>query len=166
MSILWTDNQRELAEVILKHRTNERSGYDLKGVQADMPKASNDTISKVAKSLRETDWIIPGKDGGHPPKESRLVAVTARQPAPIIFTIGKQDIELEAEALIQSYMLYEDIKAHCGLNQGFSSVLRDGVGLIWQFLVVNPKIEDGKVIMEVTHGGGTGHGEGENEAGK
>ncbi len=61
MALTWTDNQRKIAEIILKHRDGGASGYDLKGIREELPEeeASKSTISEIAKELRELGWKIP-----------------------------------------------------------------------------------------------------------
>ena len=51
MARRWTDYQRGVAEVVLRHRTEEGSGYDLNGVQQELPDVSKGIISDVAKAL-------------------------------------------------------------------------------------------------------------------
>jgi len=67
MSIRWTHQQRQIAEVILRHRTEEGSGYDLNAIQQELPNVSKGMISGVAKALREAGWNIPTK--GQKPEE-------------------------------------------------------------------------------------------------
>ncbi len=156
MARQWTDYQRRIAEVILKHRADTKAGYDFKTVKEELGSdVSQGKISEVAKALRENDWIIPAKEStpGPPVREGgKLATVTAKQPAPVIFTLGQQMIELDAEALYESFILYQDMKVKCSINDGFSAVIRDGVGLLWRVLVSEPKISAGKVSVEVPNG--------------
>jgi len=97
-----------------------------------------------------------GKTGGQTQSEGGKVAtVTTPKPAAVVFTLSNRQIELDPEALLESYILYEDIKVKCSLSDGFSDVIRDGIGLIWQVLVNKPRIEGGKVRVEVTNGAST-----------
>lgn len=103
------------------------------------------------------------KDGGGSQTvvtgEAKFAAITSKQPAPIVFTIADHRIELEPGVLYEAVLLYLDLKLRCGLTDNFTSVLRDGVGLIWQLLASKPKIDRGEVTMEVSHGGSSGDGE-------
>jgi len=140
MTFRWTEHQRCIAEVVLRHRQEEGSGYNLNAVQQELPGVSSGTISKVAKALRDNGWAIPakGEEKEKPPKEregGKLAVVVAKQPAPVVFVLGEHRIELETEAIYESYLLYQDIKQRYALNDSFSNVLRDGVALMWQILV-------------------------------
>lgn len=162
MAINWTDYQKRIAETVLQHRADTKAGYDFKAVKEELGEVSQGKISEVAKALRENNWTIPVKDSEKVPQAKeggKLVTVAAKQPAPVVFMLGKEEIELDPAALYESYLLYQDIKVRCNLQDGFSSVIRDGVGLLWRVLVSEPKVEQGKVKMEVTNGRGTGQGE-------
>jgi hypothetical protein len=187
MGIWWTPYQSQIARVILSHRRDGGSGYVLKDVQAELPKVSMKMINKVVQGLRENNWVIPGdetqepdeSDGSPAGEEEKpaarshdkqvkkekaggpLVTVTAKAPAPIKFTFAGEEINLEPGTLYQAYMLYQDVKIKCGLKDGFTGFLLDGVAILWQILVAKPKIEGNEVILEVTHGRSTGNGESE-----
>lgn len=78
-----------------------------------------------------------------------FAAVVSLKPAPVIFELGEQRIPLDPQLFYESYILYEDLKVKANLSDGFSSVVRDGVALLWQLLVPKPAIEKGKVKTEV-----------------
>lgn len=64
MAIIWNDNQRRVAEVILKHRDESPSGYDLKGIRTELSEkeAVDSYISTIVKELKALDWKIPPKE--------------------------------------------------------------------------------------------------------
>jgi hypothetical protein len=162
MAKTWTDYQKRISESILKHRADTKAGYDFKTVKEELGEVSQGKISEVAKALRENKWIIPSIEAVNTPQAKeggKLVTVTGKQPAPVVFFLGKEEIELEPSALYESFLLYQDMKVRCDLKDGFSSVIRDGVGLLWRVLVSEPKVEQGKIKVEVTNGRGTGQGE-------
>ena len=110
-----------------------KAGDSVEEVTKRFP-VSRRTVERHAKQLKEGKLEEKEK----PSKEKqggKLVTVTARQPAPVVFVLGERKIELDPEALYESYLLYEDIKAKCSLTDSFSDVLRDGVALLWQLLV-------------------------------
>ena len=165
MAKIWTDYQRRVAEVILRHRADTPNGYSYKAVKEELPSIPQGKISEIAKLLRENNWVIPPKDGQKPPKEKeggKLATVTARQPAPVVFMLGKQEIELDAECIYESYLLFLDLKSRVPLKSDFSSVIRDGVGLLWQILASQTVVDKEEVRLEVSHvAGSPGDGKGE-----
>ena len=141
MATKWTDQQRQIAKVVLGHRREEGSGYDFSAVQQELPNVSKGRISEVAKALRENGWAIPA---GTPAKEKKqssgpgkrvLINITSRKPAPILFTIGEHDIGLDTEPLYESYLLYEDLKVRYGFTDSFSVVLKDAMAICYRLLV-------------------------------
>lgn len=157
MAIRWTDYQRGVAEVVLRHRTEEGSGYDLNGVQQELPDVSKGIISEVAKALRENSWAIPAKEEKPPGKRPPLADFKTRKTAPVLFDIGEETIELSPSDLYDSYQLYRDLMSKGIIEEDrFSAVLKDGMGLIWRVLATRPAFEPEKVkILEVSHGRGT-----------
>ena len=123
-----------------------------KTAQRYLDEVKNPKPPKPGKEVKSQSK--PMSEGG------KLATILARQPAPVVFTIGEQRIELDPEALYESHLLYEDIKVHCGLKDSFSDAIRDGVSLLWQLLVSEPHIEAGQVKAEVSHGRIPGNGEG------
>jgi len=95
---------------------------------------SRRTVERYAKQLEEGK--LEQKEKPSREREGgKLATVTAKQPAPVVFVLGERKIELDPEALYESYLLYEDIKLRCLLTDSFSNVLRDGIALLWQLLV-------------------------------
>jgi len=127
--------------------------------------STGEIIAASLKEARSKGIDIPAKvdkKGSEPlkPEEAReLAAVITKKPAPVIFVLGDQRIELEPEALYESHLLYQDMKVRCGLDSTFSSVLRDGMALLWRVIASEPIIESGTVKMEVKYGGRPGIGE-------
>lgn len=96
-------------------------------------------ISKQEKAGKHTKGKPLGqREGG------KFATVAAIQPAPVVFFLGEHRIELEPEAIYESYLLYQDIKLRCGINEGFSDTLRDGMGLLWRILAGEPVMKKGK----------------------
>ncbi len=117
------------------------------------------TALEVAKDKPPPKEKLPKGKGGASGKEmegGEMVTVVGKTPASIIFALGTSRIELEPQALYETYLLYEDIKTRCQLTDSFAYVIRDAVGLMWQILVSNPKIEQGQIRMEVAREPGNG----------
>jgi len=126
------------------------------------------TVQRYFKQLKAGGFDKP-EEPKKPPKEiegGKFATVTARQPAPVIFILGETKIELDPQALYESFLLYEDMKLRCQLTDGFSSVILDGVGLLWRILASEPIIERGAVKQEVKYGGRFGAGQGEARPGE
>lgn len=157
MARRWTDYQRGVAEVILRHRTEEGSGYDLNGVQQELPDVSKGIISDVAKALRENGWAMPAKEETPPGKRAPLADFKTRKTAPVLFDIGEETVELNPSDLYDSYQLYRDLTSKGIIEEDrFSAVLKDGMGIIWRVLATRPAFESEKVkILEVNHGRST-----------
>jgi len=133
VSIRWTDYQRGVAEVILRHRTGEGSGYDLNAVQQELPNVSKGIISGVAKALREASWIIPTK--GQKPKEKRggdLATVLQPSKGAIVFTLGEHQIPLNPQYLYDAYLYYKDIVVRHDIDEEFSLVIKDCLKYVWE----------------------------------
>lgn len=158
MAIKWTDQQRQIGEVVLRHRRQEGSGYDLNAVQEELPSISTGRISEVVKALRENGWVIPVKEEKTPLGKRPLADFKTRKTAPVLFDIGEETIELSPSDLYDSYQLYRDLTAKGIIEEDrFSAVLKDGMGLIWRVLATRPAFEPEKVtISEVSHGRSTG----------
>lgn len=90
----------------------------------------------------------------------KLVTFAVASPAPVVFTLGRQNIGLDAQDLYESYILYLDVKEHLQMEDSFSAFLKDGASVIWQILVNKPVVTDGKV--EVKHGDGSRESEAKN----
>ena len=148
-------------EIIQALRDHDAAGTEPSKIIDDVAKrfpVSRRTVERYYKALKEGKLEEKEK----PSKEregGKIATVTAKQPAPVIFVLGEHKIELEPGAIFESYLLYEDMKLKCGLDSDFSSVMRDGVGLLWRVIASEPVIDKGKVKMEVSHGGSSGIGE-------
>lgn len=106
----------------------------------------DDIVNRFPVSERTVRRYLAEIRKEKPPKEregGKLATFVAKQPAPVVFVLGEQRIELEPEALYESYLLYQDMKVRCGLDSTFSSVLRDGMGLLWRVIASEPVIEKG-----------------------
>jgi len=136
VSIRWTDYQRGVAEVILRHRTDEGSGYDLNAVLQELPNTSKGIISEVAKALRENGWAMPAK-GEKPPQEKRggeLATVLQPSQGAIIFTLGQHKILLNPQHLYDAYLYYQDIALRHDIDEDFSLALKDSMKYAWEKL--------------------------------
>lgn len=158
MATKWTDQQRQIAEVVLRHRREGGSGYDINAVQEELPTISTGRISEVAKALRENGWVMPAKEEIPPGKRGAPLAdFKTRKAAPVLFDIGEETIELNPSDLYDCYQLYRDLRAKGIIEEDrFSAVLLDGMGIIWRVLATRPAFEPEKVkILEVNHVGST-----------
>lgn len=115
---------------------------------------------------------VPSAPGGRMSKEGgKLAAVTNPQPAATVFTLGNQTILIDPADLYESFLLYEDLRVKIPLDQPFSSVLKDGVAILWEVLAKNPVnqkpdqlAEEEKELVEVTHDDSSGDGKAETGA--
>lgn len=104
----------------------------------------DDIVNRFPVSERTVRRYLAEIGREKPPKEregGKLATFVTKQCAPVVFVLGEQRIELEPEAIYGSYLLHEDIKLRCSLNDNFSNVLRDGAGLLWRILASEPVIE-------------------------
>jgi len=121
---------------------------------------------KVPKALKMEKISVGAKPGAKPAAgPTPLAAIATITPAPVVLTIGQQKIDLEPQAIYESFLVYEDTKVRCGLQCTFSSFLQDGAGLLWRVLATEPRVIQGKVQPEVNNGRSTGTGETEVRAG-
>ena len=82
----------------------------------------------------------------------QIVTVTQGKPAAVVFSLGAEKIELEPQALYESYLLYLDLKARLDLKDGFTATLRDALAFTWRLFVSRPQIEQGQVRPEFVLG--------------
>lgn len=110
MKLRWTERQRKIAEVILKHRKND--GYDFTAVRQELPEMAKGSISKVAKELKLNDWQIPG--------ETELTETEIKLAEAEAQLVGKEEllkeiksqlkgVEKEKQALLESTQRMETI---------------------------------------------------------
>lgn len=103
-----------------------------------------------------------------------IATITVPKPAAAVFTLGNQKILIDPADLYESFMLYEDLKVRCSLEDNFSTVLKDGIGLLWEILAKNPKGQSAVAATEISevkeketevnYGSGTGTSEAETGA--
>ena len=86
----------------------------------------------------------PVKPGG------TLATVAGRRPASVMFTIGNVQVPIDPQDFYETYILYMDLVARADIHDSFSTVIKDAVGFVWRNLVARPRIEGGRVIMEVS----------------
>lgn len=115
-------------------------------------------VEKIAVGSKSTAKTVTGP--------TPLAVVATITPAPVVLTIGQQKIDLEPQAIYESFLVYEDTKVRCGLQCSFSSFLQDGVGLLWRVLATQPRIIQGKVEPEVNNGRSIGTSQTEVGAGQ
>ena len=104
----WNETQRKVAELILKHRADNKSGYDLHAIKEEMSPdiaASDALISKVAGSLRANNWEIVEEQGEPAPSggERPYATVKSAKAAPLVFTIDDYKIKLDPIFMLKSY---------------------------------------------------------------
>jgi hypothetical protein len=156
----WTDKQREIVDLIQQGKTfNEITamGY------------SNNMVSRVNRAIKRgelpeeksTEKSTAPTSGQQQKKGSKsLIAAVELKGAPLLLDLGQAVEPLDRGDIYDAYHLYSDLRARGILNDNFSSVIRDGVGIIWRLLITKPLIEGEEVkLSEVTHGGSTGQSE-------
>lgn len=144
-------------EVATRFGVNIRTAWRYK-YEIDHPKAAK--VPKTESVVVGGKPVVKVAAGPTP-----LAAVATTTPAPVVLTIGQQKIDLEPQAIYESFLVYEDTKVRCGLQCSFSSFLQDGVGLLWRVLATEPRIIQGKVEPEVNDGRSIGPGKEEVRAG-
>lgn len=118
---------------------------------SDAKKPVLDTEGKVIKSLAKAQSLglvpVEGKaakekgKGESGPGKRDLFDITSRKPAPILFTVGEQNIGLDPEPLYETYLLYEDLKTRFGFSDSFSVVLKDAMVLCYRLLGPEPGVK-------------------------
>lgn len=135
----WTDKNRQVAEVILKHRRDD--GYDFKACQAELEGIAKSTISTVAKVLKESNWEIPPAEGNNGAQgEAGISGIKAKAPI-VVFEIRGERVQISPEDLYEGYFIYLDMKTRVGIDNTFSDTLKAGVETLWS-LCVRPIITD------------------------
>ncbi len=142
----WTEKNRQVAEVILKHRKDD--AYDFKACYDELKDKdiAKSTISTVAKVLRENNWEIPPPeegDGGSP--QGHGISSIKAAKAPVVFEIRGEKVVIIPEDLYESYFIYLDMKARAGIDNTFSDTIKAGVETLWS-LSMRPVITDGGEI--------------------
>lgn len=142
----WTDKQKQIAEVVLRHRTND--SYDFKACQAELKDIAKGNISKVAKALKENSWQMPqpGKDGSKVGTEKleSVAGLKVKNP-PVVFEVRGEKVMLSPEDLYEGYFIYLDMKTRAGIDNTFSDTLKAGVETLWS-LLVRPIVTEGGEI--------------------
>ncbi len=85
------------------------------------------------------DSNLPPGDGD--PPGQNLAAIVMRPPAPVLFIMGESKIDLEPQALYESYLLYEAIKVRLPRPDSFCGVIRSAMGIAWRLVASEPIIE-------------------------
>jgi len=96
-----------------------------------------------------------------PGQTRRLVSFESKTPSPVTVDILGSAIELQDDSIYRSWLIFKDMERR-GIvkHDSFSSVIEDGIGLLWNVLVVTPSLQGLKVVAkEAEHGGSAGHGE-------
>lgn len=149
-------NGTSVEEVATRFGLSERAIWRyLKEVRNEPGFVASPDQTRSQPAVSPTKAAAPkkgGVGGGQYQEGGKIATVTAPKPAAINFYLGSDTIELDAGALLESYLLYADIQRQLSITQSFSSFLRDGAGLIWSVLLGGPVIEKGEVKKEVNHG--------------
>ena len=151
MSIRWTDQQRQIAEVMLRNRTEEKSGYDFNTVQNELSHISGGRISEVAAALRDNGWIMPAKEEKAPPERGGGNLATVVQPVKgaIVFALGEHKISLNPQHLYDAFLYYEDIMIRHNIDEEFSLALKDAMKYVWEtFNHRKAESEGAEITME------------------
>ncbi len=129
---------------------------------------SEKTVRRYLKEVeaeQSGDKQVPNPPGGKATSEGGQVAtVTVAKPAAVVFTLGNQTILLDPADLYESFLLYEDLKVKCQLEDNFSTVLKDGIGLLWEVLINPPDLQQSEEFPEEDNDGASS-GDGEEEPG-
>lgn len=91
------------------------------------------------------------KKDGNQPTGGNVVTVTAPRPASVVFSLGAYKIEVDPKDFFESYLIYLDMKQKLNLQDSFSAVLLDSIGMAWRILLTHPVIE-GLEAKEVANG--------------
>jgi hypothetical protein len=118
-------------------------------------------VIKDAPSLEEAIKIgKSGKPSSSKPVPPSIIPPITLTGQPIMLDLGVKTVPFDRGKMYDAYQLFDDLVSRGVLKDDFASVCRDGVGLLWMILATSgPKVEEGKVKVEVTHGGSTRHGE-------
>jgi hypothetical protein len=151
---------------VTKEECAKRFGITIRTAERYLQEIQHPKPPPVSKPPKIETVVVGSKQTAKPAAGPTPLAVVATiTPAPVVLTIGQQKIDLDPQALYESFLVYEDTKIRCGLQCSFSSFLQDGVGLLWRVLATEPRIIQGKVQPEVNNGRSTGSGEAEIRAG-
>lgn len=86
-----------------------------------------------------------------PPKSAKtsdkVATVVAPAPGAVVFRLGQRNIELDPGDLFECYMLCTDMKQHLGLNDPFSTILKDCVNFAYRNAMARVVIYDGGVTV-------------------
>jgi transposase len=123
---------------------------------------SEKTVRRYLKEVEDEKAGIkqvPNTPGGKSQTEGGQVAtITVAKPAAVVFTLGNQTILLDPGDIYESFLLYEEIKVKYHLEESFSTVLHDGMGLLNEVLINPPDKPQEEGPMEVNDGSGIGYG--------
>ncbi len=139
----WAEHREEC---LAKARLGGKRHMLGKGAEVDGTPGTPETPSQDGK-----DKVKPEKSA----TSTTIATAVAPKPAAIVFMLGKLEIPMDPQDLYEAYILYQDIKSRVGLKDGFSSALKDAMGVSWRLLVARPSIE-AKVeteLMEVQQNG-------------
>lgn len=103
----------------------------------------------------------PGTKPLEPGQTRRLVSFESKTPSPVTVDILGSAIELQDDSIYRSWLIFQDmVRRGIVKHDSFSSVIEDGIGLLWNVLVVTPSLQGLNVVAkEAEHGGSAGHGE-------
>ena len=121
-------------------------------VHPDIAKKELDHTKEVNKSPMSHNKIMAPtsvQDGG------RVVAVVEKKPAATVFMLGSERIEIDPKDLYETYLLYLDIKAKTKMDDSFSVMFKDAMGICWRLMVAKPVIKT-TMTVEVGHNGSNG----------
>lgn len=140
----------------LKFGKREGGKHSCSLFDTDTQKPVLDNVNKVIKSLSRAQRLglipiqkkVAGQDTkdeqkakSSGPGQREFIDITSRKPAPIIFTIGEQNIGLDPEPLYESFLLYEDLKVRFGFTDSFSVALKDAMVICYRLLGPEPKVK-------------------------
>jgi hypothetical protein len=151
MAMMWTQKQREIYELFVKGMSFSQvveQGY------------VKSLVSKVQQAFKSGEK--PGEPKPVPSPSSPKVTTSGTIPAggfvtpgnrpPVIFDLGQQTIPLSWQSLYESYRYYDDLVAEEELEDGFGETLLWCIKDVWKRMRTSTRIDNGKIVTEVTDG--------------
>ena len=115
---------------LLKHR----KGHHIHLVNT----TSGDHLATTVRQARNKGIDIPAdspetpSDAGKSQEGGKLATVTQPRQGAIVFSFGDHKIPLDPQYLYESYLIYSDLKSRIGVDEDFSTAIRDAMTYIWR----------------------------------
>mgnify|MGYP001576197190 CR=1 FL=1 len=98
------------------------------------------------------------KSNGHASEQKtakttdKIANIVAPAPGAVVFRLGQRNIELDPGELFECYLLCMDMKQHFGLNDPFSTILKDCVNIAYRNSMARVVVYDGGVTIVKSDG--------------